>query len=147
MPPLGAKELRQQRRAATMRAVSKKRRGPGGRPKGQINYTTRLSREAIVEALCAYGEDGKGKNAMVGFCLAAIRKDIRNGVTMLNMITPKQVDAIITRTDITYRTIQDVDSALANHGLPSSQEIFKLDYHGSAAIDPDELAVIDHASD
>ena len=138
-----AKDYRAQQRAAYARAAAKK----NGKRKAPINYSTRLSREAIVEALCAYGEDGKGKNAMVGFCLAAIRKDIRNGVTMLNMITPKQVDAIITRTDITYRTIQDVDSALANHGLPSSQEIFKLDYHGSAAIDPEELAVIDHASD
>ena len=138
-----AKDYRAQQRAAYARAAAKK----NGKRKAPINYSTRLSREAIVEALCAYGEDGKGKNAMVGFCLASICYDIRNGVTMLNMITPKQVDAIITRTDITYRTIQDVDSALANHGLPSSQEIFKLDYHGSAAIDPDELAVIDHASD
>lgn len=142
--PVGAKEFRQQARAAYARAQAKKK---GKLKRAPINYSTRLSREAIVEALCAYGEDGQGKNAMVGFCLAAIRKDIRNGVTMLNMITPKQVDAIITRTDITYRTIQDVDTALANHGLPTSQEIFKLDYHGSAAIDADELAVIDHASD
>lgn len=114
----------------------------GGRRKGIANYTTRLSREAIVEALCAHGEDGKGKNAMVGFCLAAIRKDIRNGVTMLQMITPKQVDATITRTDITYKTLAELDSSLATLGLPSSQEIFKLDYKGSSA-DAEELAVIE----
>ena len=67
---------------------------------------------------------------MVGFCLAAIRKDIRNGVTMLAMITPKQVDATITRTDVVYRTLADLDSNLATLGLPTSSEIFKLDYAG-----------------
>lgn len=144
---MGAKELRYQERAANMREVSKKRKGPGGRPKGKPNYATRLTREAIIEALCAYGENGKGKNAMVGFCLAAIRKDIRNGVTMLQMITPKQVDAVITRTDITYRTLAELDADLRSHGLPTSQEVFKLDYKGSAAIDPEELVVIDNATE
>ena len=119
---VGAKELRYQKARA--------KRPARGRAKGQTNYTTRLSREAIVEALCAYGSDGKGKDAMVGFCLAAIRKDIRNGVTMLAMITPKQVDATITRTDVVYRTLADLDSNLATLGLPTSSEIFKLDYAG-----------------
>lgn len=135
---VGAKQLRYQTRDA-----AKKRPRPNGRAKGTPNYTTRLSREAIVEALCAYGENGKGKNAMVGFCLAAIRKDIRNGVTMLQMITPKQVDATITRTDVTYRTLAELDADLRSHGLPTSQEVFKLDYKGSTAIDPEELAIID----
>ena len=122
---IGGKQLREQNRAK-----AKKRQRKGGRAKGTPNYTTRLSREAIVEALCAYGEDGKGKNAMVGFCLAAIRKDIRNGIIMLQMITPKQVDATITRTDVVYRTLADLDSNLATLGLPTSSEIFKLDYAG-----------------
>jgi hypothetical protein len=135
---IGAAELRKQHRVQKLRGRSRK---------GKPNYTTRLSREAIVEALCLYGENGKGKNAMVGFCLAAIRKDIRNGVTMLSMITPKQVDAVITRTDITYRTLAELDADLASHGLPTSQEVFKLDYKGSAAIDPEELAIIDSATE
>lgn len=138
-----AKQLRYQTRAR----AQKERKLKGGRRKGIANYTTRLSREAIVEALCAFGEDGKGKNAMVGFCLAAIRKDIRNGVTMLQMITPKQVDAVITRTDVTYRTLAELDADLASHGLPTSQEVFRLDYKGSAAIDAEELAVIDQATE
>lgn len=138
-----AKHLRYQTRAR----AQKERKLKGGRRKGIPNYTTRLSREAIVEALCAYGQDGKGKNAMVGFCLAAIKKDIRNGVTMLQMITPKQVDAVITRADVTYRTLAELDADLRSHGLPTSQEVFKLDYKGSAAIDPEELAIIDQASE
>ncbi len=135
----GAKQFRQQLAAKARAAKKGKKVAP--------NYSTRLAREAIVEALCAYGQDGKGKNAMVGFCLAAIKADIRNGVTMLNMITPKQVDAVITRTDITYRTLAELDADLASHGLPTSQEVFKLDYKGSTAIDAEELAIIDSATE
>ena len=63
------------------------------------------------------------------------------------MITPKQVDAVITRTDITYRTLAELDADLRSHGLPTSQEVFKLDYKGSAAIDAEDLAIIDQATE
>jgi hypothetical protein len=129
---VGAKQLRYQNRAI------KGKRPARGRAKGQPNYTTRLSREAITEALCAYGSDGRGKDGMVGFCLAAIRKDIRNGVTMLNMITPRHVDATITRTDVIYKTIAQLDQDLAQAGLPTSGEVFQIDYKGTSVLDPAE---------
>jgi hypothetical protein len=118
---------------------NKRLRRGGGRAKGKPNHTTRLAREAIVEGLSLYGENGKGKNGMVGFVLAAIRKDIRNGVSMLGMICPKQVDAVITRTDVVYKTIAELDSDLAKRGLPGSQEIFKLEYKTT---DDDDVVVV-----
>jgi hypothetical protein len=102
-----------------------------------------MSREAIIEGLCAYGENGKGKNGMVGFVLAAIRKDIRNGVTMLGMITPKAIDAHITRAEINYTSVAELDQDLIKHGLPPSAEIFRLDFKGTRLPDTEAALVID----
>jgi hypothetical protein len=107
---------------------------PNGRPKGVPNQISRLTREAIFEGLSRCG----GREGMVGFVIRATEDNLKNGVAMLNMITPRIVDAMITRTDVIFRSIADVDTELAKHGLPTSQEIFKLDFKGSTVVDADE---------
>ena len=49
----------------------------GRNRKGKPNNTTRVGREAIVEALSAYGSDAEGTDGMVGFCMALLREDIK----------------------------------------------------------------------
>jgi hypothetical protein len=122
-----------------VRATKRGERYPGsGRKKGQANTLTRFSRDAIIEGLSRYGSDGKGKDGLVGFVLAAVRKDIRNGVTMLGTITPKQLEATVNKTEIKYQSIAEVDADLARHGLPPTREIFQIDFVGTPA--PDEAA-------
>jgi hypothetical protein len=116
---------------------SKKRHKPhnmNGRPKGQPNNISRLTREAIFEGLSRCG----GREGMVGFVIKATNENIKNGVAMLNMITPRIVDAVVTHNDMIFQSLAEVDTALAARGLPTSQEIFKLDYRG----DPDDDSVV-----
>jgi hypothetical protein len=96
----------------------------GGRLKGQPNNISRLTREAIFEGLSRCG----GREGMVGFVIRATEDNIKNGVAMLNMITPRIVDAVVTHNDMIFQSLAEVDTALAARGLPTSQEIFKLDY-------------------
>jgi hypothetical protein len=119
---------------------SKKRHKPHnmhGRPKGVPNQISRLTREAIFEGLSRCG----GREGMVGFVIKATTENIRNGVAMLNMITPRIVDAVVTHNDMIFKSLAEVDTALAARGLPTSQEIFKLDYKGDT---DDDSVVIDN---
>jgi hypothetical protein len=77
---------------------------------------------------------------MVGFVIKATNENIKNGVAMLNMITPRIVDAVVTHNDMIFQSLAEVDTALAARGLPTSQEIFKLDYKG----DTDDDMVIEN---
>lgn len=78
---------------------------------------------------------------MVGFVIKATNENIKNGVAMLNMITPRIVDAIVTHNDMIFKTLAEVDTELAARGLPTSQEIFKLDFKGDT---DDEGMVIEN---
>jgi hypothetical protein len=140
---------RQQRLERQLKALERpeplppRKFGDGHREKGVKNYTSRMTQEAILEGLSLCG----GRDGLVGFVVKAVRKDIRNGVTMLNMITPRMIDAHITRTDVTYKTIADLDQELSRQGLPPSSQIFALDYKGTAALDDDEVVALDDATD
>jgi hypothetical protein len=114
-----------------------------GRAKGAPNNISRLTREAIFDGLSRCG----GHEGMVGFVIRATEDNLKNGVAMLNMITPRIVDAVITRHDVIFQTIAEVDKELASHGLPTSQEIFKLDYKGSTVLDAEDMAVIEAAAE
>ena len=107
----------------------------GGRKKGTPNYTTKFAREAIIEGLAAIGEDGNGLNGLTGFVVRAARADIKYGVQMLGMITPKQVDAVINHDPIEYKTVEDIERDLAARGLPPMREIFQIDFIGSPVED------------
>jgi len=118
----------------------KGRQRTGGREKGVPNVVTRDSREAIVQALNAYGRDGKGKDGMVGFCLRLLDENVENGLTLLQLITPRQLHAEVTRhSDVVYRTIGELDCELQKRGLPSSAEIFRLDFKGSEPAEEAEI--------
>jgi hypothetical protein len=64
-------------------------------------------------------------------------------VSLLIAITPKILEQNITRTEMTFKTLAEVDSELMARGLPTSQEIFKLDFSGSSEPDEAELVEVD----
>jgi hypothetical protein len=87
-----------------------------------------LSDEVILEALQTFGRDGRGKDGIIGLIHRAIRADVKHAITLLTAITPKLLEANIVRTEVTYRTIAELDAGLAQLGLPRTAAIFDLDY-------------------
>lgn len=62
---------------------------PNGRPPGVPNRMTRQLKEAILEAAEGLGEDGKGKDGLVGFLTAQARKaDNRGFMSLLGKVLP-----------------------------------------------------------
>ena len=115
--------------------VRKGHRVPGsGRAKGKPNYLSTSTRLAIIQGLSEYaGGD------LVDY-VRWLAQWPAIGADLLKTITPRElaVAASITRTDVVYKTIAELDQDLAQHGLPTSHEIFKLDY-GSTVLDADEV--------
>jgi hypothetical protein len=74
---------------------------------------------------------------MVGFCLRLLCEDIQNGMTMLEMITPKAVDTVINQqATIKYQTVAEIDADLAKRGLRPVREFFEIDYKNTPATMP-----------
>lgn len=65
--------------------------GPG-RPKGLVNKTTALLKEAVLLAAELVGEDGKGKDGLVGFLQKqAAKENNAPFMALLARILPMQV--------------------------------------------------------
>jgi hypothetical protein len=108
---------------------AKRQRVPGsGRRPGTSNQIPRHTQALILEALHTYGEDGSGRGGVIGLLHGAFRQDIKHAINLLVAITPKILEQNITRTDVIYKTIAELDEDLAKHGLPTSHEVFRLDF-------------------
>lgn len=64
--------------------------GPG-RPKGSTNKTTRILRDAILEAASAVGHDGKGREGLTGYLKRVAERDIKAFATLLGKVLPMQI--------------------------------------------------------
>lgn len=64
--------------------------GPG-RPKGSINKTSRILREATIMAAEKVGSDGKGKDGLIGYLEKHARKNPELFFGLLARILPLQV--------------------------------------------------------
>jgi hypothetical protein len=85
-----------------------------------------------------HGSDGAGRDGLIGYVYACAKADLQLGAKLLMCIAPRQIDATITRNETIYKTIEELDQDLVQRGLPSSREIFKLDFAPSE--DEPELA-------
>lgn len=63
-----------------------------GRKKGQLNRTTALLKEAIVQAAELAGEDGKGKNKTVGYLKRLAIEHPPAFATLLGKVLPLQIN-------------------------------------------------------
>lgn len=62
-----------------------------GRPKGATNKTTALLKEAIIRAAEAAGEDGAGKDGLVGYCTFLAREEPKAFTQLLGKVLPLQI--------------------------------------------------------
>lgn len=68
-----------------------KRVKTGGRQKGSLNKTTGLLKDAILKAAEDSGEDGSGKDGLVGYLRLVARSDIKAFASLLGRVLPLQV--------------------------------------------------------
>src|SRR6476659_3017264 len=94
----------------------------GGSGRGQQNIVSRDVRSAIVAGLNAAG----GGN-MADLVTKIALQDHRLAVAMMALVCPKAIDAVV-RHEPVLVTVEDLDRSLAAAGLPTSSEVFKLDF-------------------
>ena len=61
-------------------------------------------------------------------------QDHRLAVAMLGLVCPKAIDATVRHEQQMLLSVEDLDRSLASVGLPSSREIFQLDYSSEAEV-------------
>ncbi|WP_337181417.1 hypothetical protein [Shinella sp.] len=76
------------------------RRG-AGRPKGSPNRTTALLRDAILKAAEATGEDGQGKEGLMGYCTFFAKEEPRAFATLLGKVLPMQISGEVSHSHTT----------------------------------------------
>ena len=64
--------------------------GPG-RPKGSVNKTTAMLKEAVLKAAELHGQDGNGKGELTGYCLKLATEEPRAFAQLLGKVLPMQV--------------------------------------------------------
>lgn len=62
-----------------------------GRKKGSVNKTTALLKEAILGAATEVGEDGTGKDGLMGYCAFLARSEPKAFSTLLGRVLPMQI--------------------------------------------------------
>jgi hypothetical protein len=62
-----------------------------GRPKGALNKTTSLLKEAILLAAEQQGSNGAGKDGLAGYCQFLAEKEPRAFAQLLGKVLPMQV--------------------------------------------------------
>lgn len=83
-----------------------------GRPKGSKNKVTTLLRDAVVQAAEAVGQDGKGKEGLVGYLKDLAVNEKKAFATLMGRAMPMQIagtdeDGEPTAITITYVNAND----------------------------------------
>lgn len=96
---------------------------PKGRKHGKKNWTTVLYKEALEEATRCIGEDGKGKDGMVGWFIRLEKKDIKSFAFLVSKMMPLQLE--VTRGRDKYTPTEAVHQ-LKERGLPVPPSLMSL---------------------
>jgi hypothetical protein len=62
-----------------------------GRPKGSVNKTTAMLKEAILGAATDTGSDGSGKDGLMGYCAFLAKSEPRAFAGLLGKVLPMQI--------------------------------------------------------
>jgi hypothetical protein len=62
-----------------------------GRPKGAVNKTTAVLKDAILMAAEESGQDGKGKGGLKGYLKRVADEDVKAFTSLLGRVLPLQV--------------------------------------------------------
>jgi hypothetical protein len=100
----------------------------GGRQKGTPNVTTRMVQDAMLLAAEGLGEDGEGKNGVVGFYTMIGRNYPPVLAQSLAKLLPLQVAERAKEVPKKiYKTSEEISAALRAAGLPEAS-IYDLEY-------------------
>lgn len=91
----------------------------GGRKAGVPNRTTTVLREAVILAAQAVGNDGVGKDGLVGYLMKVANKNMASFCSLLGRVMPLQVETKEhTTAPVVYKSLEEVRAELRRRGLP-----------------------------
>lgn len=117
-------------------------RGNPGKPKGRLTTMKYRVKEALLEAAELSGEDGRGKNGMVGYFKWLSRAEPAVFGRMIEKVMPTQVEMNDRRTKLTPAEAAD---RLRARGIPVPPLLLELS--AQQAVGPshaNEPVIIDH---
>jgi hypothetical protein len=108
-----------------------------GRKIGSPNLTTKIVREAAIMAAEIVGQDGRGKNGLVGYLVSAARKHPVPFLSLLGKCVPVEVKGTVAQeiSDVKYKSVAELREALLQQGIVPS-EIYGLEFHDPVTLEP-----------
>ena len=113
-----------------------------GARKGMLNVVTRTIREGIIEGLHRAG----GVGGVADYVCRVALEDPKLGVQMMALVVPRQAHVEVTRNEVQLLTVQQLDESLRQAGLPTTSEVFRLDYRGDPVEDATEAEIFAEAA-
>lgn len=92
--------------------------GPG-RKKGVPNKMTTLLKDAIVEAASLVGEDGQGKDQLIGYLKDLARTEKKAYASLLGRVLPYHIVGKFENETTVVHTVEELEAALRERGLPA----------------------------
>lgn len=109
----------------------KGREKTGGRVKGQKNKTTKLLKEAIIEAAVAEGRDGHGRDGLVGFLRTMSRREPVAFMKLMEKLLPYQLTGKDgSPMQMVHTTKEQVVERFKERGLPLPPSLLEMPAHG-----------------
>jgi hypothetical protein len=97
--------------------------GPG-RTRGVPNRTTAVIKEAVIAAAQAVGEDGKGKDGLIGYLKRVAQRDMKAFCTLLGKVLPTQISAEVSLIDrLSYEDRRRLETALEMIGDENDDDL------------------------
>lgn len=102
-----------------------------GRKPGQQNKTTKLLKEAIIEAAEAEGRDGNGKQGLVGFLRTLSRREPAVFGRLMEKLLPYQLTGKDgSPMQMVHTTKDQVVERFKERGLPLPPSLMEMPAHG-----------------
>lgn len=102
-----------------------------GRKKGQQNKMTKLLKEAIIEAAEYEGQDGRGKDGLVGFLRTLSRREPAVFGRLLEKLLPYQLTGKDgSPMQMIHSTKEQVVERFKERGLPLPPSLLEMPAHG-----------------
>jgi hypothetical protein len=103
-----------------------------GRKPGVPNKTTQKLKEAILIAAELSGENGRGKNGLIGYLVMLSRKEKRSFAGLLGRVLPHTVNGGVEHVHRLLRSPEEIRAELTARGIPVPERLIdatKDDYH------------------